>query len=68
MLENPPPTLLARIPPRRAALILLVAIAMTRADDKLYDTITLKAWRDERRAAKEVRRRRDLETPLYVGH
>ena len=67
MLERPdPPGLMSRVSGRRTALLLIVALSVIRADPKILHTITLKAWREERRRAKEVRRRRDLETPLYV--
>lgn len=53
---------------RRAVLALLLAIALARSatlpQTGLLDVITLKKLRDDRRASREERRRREAETPL----
>lgn len=53
---------------RRAVLALLLAIALARSaslpQTGLFDVITLRKLRDERRASREERRRREAETPL----
>jgi hypothetical protein len=56
---------------RRRQALLLVVISMVIARSapfhaKGLDVISLKAWREARRAKKEERRRRDMETPLYA--
>lgn len=54
---------------RRLIVLLVAALAVARGAQlpqfaNLRDAIALKAWRDERKARREERRRRERETPL----
>ena len=55
---------------RQALITLLIAVAISRSAplDRIpgIDRLTLKAWRDARKRVRDERRRRDLETPLWV--
>jgi hypothetical protein len=56
---------------RNAFAILLISVVLARSGqvlnfDGMYDALSMKAWRDARRTRREERRRRQMETPLYV--
>jgi hypothetical protein len=56
---------------RNAFAILLVTVVLARSGhildlDEVVDTFSLKAWREARRQRRDERKRRQMETPLYV--
>jgi len=56
---------------RNAFAILLVSVVLARSGhildlDGVVDTLSLKAWREARKQRRDERRRRQMETPLYV--
>jgi len=56
---------------RNAFAILLVSVVLARSGrildlDGVVDTLSLKSWREARKQRREERRRRQMETPLYV--
>ena len=64
---------LAYLPIRRrpALVALLIAVALARSaplvhSKELAETVSFKSWRDEWRARREERKRRERETPLRV--
>jgi hypothetical protein len=56
---------------RNAFAILLVSVVLARSGhildlDGVVDNLSLKAWRESRKQRRDERRRRQMETPLYV--